>query len=101
MTRTQGRPLVTGLITPASRARLRGSRSRSSRSACCGGAPTCSRRFWPCRPPLFYVFVYTIWLKRTSRKNIVIGGAAGAVPVLVGWAAVRNDIGWSAWCCSR
>ena len=41
----------------------------------------------------FYVFVYTLWLKRTSRQNIVIGGAAGAVPVLVGWAAVRNDIG--------
>src|SRR5439155_21774034 len=42
---------------------------------------------------LFYVFVYSLWLKRTSRQNIVIGGAAGAVPVLVGWAAVRNDIG--------
>ena len=38
----------------------------------------------------FYVGVYTIWLKRTSRQNIVIGGAAGAVPVLVGWAAVRD-----------
>jgi protoheme IX farnesyltransferase len=42
---------------------------------------------------LFYVFVYTLWLKRTSTKNIVIGGAAGAVPVLVGWAAVRNSVG--------
>ncbi|HZU68452.1 MAG TPA: heme o synthase [Ktedonobacteraceae bacterium] len=41
---------------------------------------------------LFYVFVYTIWLKRTSAQNIVIGGAAGAVPVLVGWAAVTNSI---------
>ena len=40
---------------------------------------------------LFYVFVYTLWLKRTSRQNIVIGGAAGAVPVLVGWAAVRGQ----------
>ncbi len=44
---------------------------------------------------LFYVFVYTLWLKRTSRQNIVIGGAAGAVPVLVGWAAVRNSVGWA------
>jgi heme o synthase len=43
----------------------------------------------------FYVGVYTLWLKRTSRQNIVIGGAAGAVPVLVGWAAVRNDITWA------
>ncbi len=41
---------------------------------------------------LFYVFVYTIWLKRTSVQNIVIGGAAGAVPVLVGWAAVTNEL---------
>ena len=40
----------------------------------------------------FYVFVYTIWLKRTSAQNIVIGGAAGAVPVLVGWAAATNTI---------
>jgi protoheme IX farnesyltransferase len=45
---------------------------------------------------LFYVFVYTLWLKRTSRQNIVIGGAAGAAPVLVGWAAVTNSLSWSA-----
>ncbi len=41
----------------------------------------------------FYVFVYTMWLKRSSPQNIVIGGAAGAVPVLVGWAAVTGRIG--------
>jgi heme o synthase len=41
---------------------------------------------------LFYVFVYTIGLKRRSTQNIVIGGAAGAVPVLVGWAAVTGRI---------
>jgi protoheme IX farnesyltransferase len=44
---------------------------------------------------LFYVFVYTIWLKRSSSQNIVIGGAAGAVPVLVGWAAVRGSLTWA------
>jgi protoheme IX farnesyltransferase len=44
---------------------------------------------------LFYVFVYTLWLKRTSSQNIVIGGAAGAVPVLVGWAAVTDGISWT------
>ncbi|MXW42152.1 MAG: protoheme IX farnesyltransferase [Acidimicrobiia bacterium] len=43
----------------------------------------------------FYVFVYTLWLKRTSSRNIVIGGAAGAVPVLVGWAAVTNTLDWT------
>src|SRR5947209_12536722 len=45
-----------------------------------------------CSAILFYVFVYTLWLKRSSAQNIVIGGAAGAVPVLVGWAAVTNSI---------
>jgi protoheme IX farnesyltransferase len=46
---------------------------------------------------LFYVFVYTIWLKPRSVQNIVIGGAAGAVPVLVGWAAVTGEVGAPAW----
>ncbi|MGH7642289.1 MAG: heme o synthase [Candidatus Dormibacteria bacterium] len=41
----------------------------------------------------FYVFVYTFWLKRTTKSNIVIGGAAGAIPPLVGWAAVTHGIG--------
>ena len=41
---------------------------------------------------LFYVFVYTLGLKRTTTQNIVIGGAAGAVPVLVGWAAITNSL---------
>ncbi|PWT72094.1 MAG: protoheme IX farnesyltransferase [Chloroflexi bacterium] len=41
---------------------------------------------------VFYVVVYTMWLKRTTSQNIVIGGAAGAVPVLVGWAAVTNTM---------
>jgi protoheme IX farnesyltransferase len=41
---------------------------------------------------LFYVFVYTLWLKRSTPQNIVIGGAAGAVPPLVGWAAVTGGI---------
>jgi heme o synthase len=39
--------------------------------------------------------VYTIWLKRTSKQNIVIGGAAGAVPVLVGWTAVTDRLSWA------
>src|SRR5207247_4871945 len=46
---------------------------------------------------LFYVFVYTIWLKPRSPQNIVIGGAAGAVPVLVWWAAVRGTLDGPAW----
>lgn len=45
----------------------------------------------------FYVFIYTLWLKRTTPSNIVIGGAAGAVPVLVGFAAVGGRVGPAAW----
>jgi heme o synthase len=45
---------------------------------------------------LFYVFVYTIGLKRRTASNIVIGGAAGCFPVLVGWAAVTGRVGWPA-----
>jgi protoheme IX farnesyltransferase len=46
---------------------------------------------------LFYVFVYTLFLKRSSAQNIVIGGAAGAVPALVGWAAVTGSLAPAAW----
>jgi protoheme IX farnesyltransferase len=46
---------------------------------------------------LFYIFVYTLWLKRTTVQNIVIGGAAGAIPPLVGWAAVTGSLDLSAW----
>ena len=42
---------------------------------------------------LYYVFIYTIWLKRRTAQNIVIGGAAGALPPIIGWAAVTGDIG--------
>jgi protoheme IX farnesyltransferase len=45
---------------------------------------------------LFYVFIYTMLLKRRTPLNIVIGGAAGAFPPLVGWAAVQGNIGWPA-----
>jgi protoheme IX farnesyltransferase len=40
----------------------------------------------------FYVFVYTVWLKRRTPQNIVIGGAAGALPPVVGWASVTGDL---------
>ncbi len=44
----------------------------------------------------FYILVYTVWLKRRTPQNIVIGGAAGAFPPVVGWAAVTGDVGWPA-----
>jgi len=46
---------------------------------------------------LYYVFVYTLWLKRTTPHNIVVGGAAGAIPPLVGWAAVTGTLAPAAW----
>ena len=45
---------------------------------------------------LGYVFIYTMWLKRSTPQNIVIGGAAGAVPPLVGWAATTGSLSWTA-----
>lgn len=44
----------------------------------------------------FYVFIYTVWLKRRTPQNIVIGGAAGAFPPMIGWAAVTGDVGLGA-----
>jgi protoheme IX farnesyltransferase len=46
---------------------------------------------------LFYVFIYTLLLKRRTPQNIVWGGAAGSMPVLIGWAAVTNDLAPAAW----
>jgi protoheme IX farnesyltransferase len=46
---------------------------------------------------LIYVIIYTVWLKRSSVQNIVIGGAAGAIPPMVGWAGVENSLSLEAW----
>jgi protoheme IX farnesyltransferase len=53
--------------------------------------------FWLAVSILFYVVVYTAWLKRRTPQNIVIGGAAGAFPVICGWAAVSGDTPLLAW----
>jgi protoheme IX farnesyltransferase len=45
----------------------------------------------------YYVVVYTVWLKRSTSQNIVIGGAAGAMPALSGWAAAHGELGLGAW----
>ncbi len=94
MPRTQHRPLVTGLVAPGEAmvfalvlevaAFVWLALLVNLLSAALALAAT-----------LFYVFVYTMWLKRTSRQNIVIGGAAGAVPVLVGWSAVTGSLAWA------
>jgi heme o synthase len=94
MVRTQGRPLVTGLITPRAAMIFAITLEVLAFAILWAGANLLSAVL-ALSATLFYVFVYTLWLKRTSTQNIVIGGAAGAMPVLVGWAAVRDDVTWS------
>ena len=94
MVRTQGRPLVTGLITPRAAMVFAVSLEVVAFAILWAGANLLSAVL-ALSATLFYVFVYTLWLKRTSTQNIVIGGAAGAMPVLVGWAAVQNNVTWS------
>jgi len=95
MVRTQGRPLVTGLITPRAALVFAVTLEVLAFGVLWWGANLLAACL-TIGATLFYVFVYTIWLKRTSKQNIVIGGAAGAVPVLVGWAAVTGTVSWSA-----
>jgi protoheme IX farnesyltransferase len=94
MRRTRNRPLVTGAVTP-----------RDALLFAVGIEVAAFALLWwqvnllsavlAVSACLFYVFVYTLWLKRTSTHNIVIGGAAGAVPVLIGWSSVTGSLGWA------
>ena len=98
MDRTQQRPLVTGAVTP-----------RAALTFAVAIETVAFVWLWYLVNPLsavlglsaclFYVFVYTLWLKRTSSQNIVIGGAAGAIPVLIGWSSVTDSLsatfGWA------
>jgi protoheme IX farnesyltransferase len=94
MKRTRHRPLVTGVISP-----------RAALTFAVGLEVVAFAWLWlfvnllsallAVSATAFYVFVYTLWLKRSSRHNIVIGGAAGAVPVLVGWSAVTGSLAWA------
>ncbi len=94
MPRTQGRPLVTGAVTP--RAALTFAIVLEVAAfAVLWSLVNLLSAVLALAATLFYVFVYTIWLKRTSTQNIVIGGAAGAVPVLVGWSAVTDSLAWT------
>jgi protoheme IX farnesyltransferase len=94
MPRTQGRPLVTGLIAPRHALVFAVSLEVAAFAVLWAGANLLAACL-ALGAAAFYVGVYTLWLKRTSRQNIVIGGAAGAVPVLVGWAAVTGSLAWS------
>jgi len=94
MNRTKNRPLVTGAMTP--RAALVFALSLEAAAFVeLWLAVNLLSAFLAVSATLFYVFVYTLWLKRRSSQNIVVGGAAGAVPVLVGWAAVTGSLSWA------
>ena len=94
MERTKGRPLVQGIMSP-----------RAALTFAIGIEILAFVWLWywvnllsavlGVAACLFYVFIYTLWLKRTSTHNIVIGGAAGAVPVLIGWTSVTNRLDWA------
>jgi len=94
MERTKSRPLPAGELTP-----------RAALTFAIGLEIVAFAFLWATVNPLsavlavsaclFYVFVYSLWLKRRSEHNIVIGGAAGAVPVLVGWSAVTDRLDWA------
>ncbi len=94
MQRTKDRPLVTGVIEPRNALVFAVALEAIAFVVLWAGANLLSAVL-AFAATAFYVVVYTLWLKRTSRQNIVIGGAAGAMPVLVGWAAVQNDLGWT------
>ena len=93
MERTKGRPLVTGVLSP-----------KEALSFAIGIEILAFVWLWlfvnflsavlATSACLFYVFIYSLWLKRSSTSNIVIGGAAGAVPVLIGWSSVTNSLAW-------
>jgi protoheme IX farnesyltransferase len=94
MHRTQKRPLVTGAMTPRNALIFAISLEVMAFVELWLAVNLLSAAL-AVSATLFYVFIYTLWLKRTSSQNIVIGGAAGAVPVLVGWAAVTNSLAWT------
>ena len=94
MERTRDRPLVTGVMSPRN-ALVFAIALEVAAFAWLVAFVNLLSALLAVSATLFYVFVYTLWLKRTSTQNIVIGGAAGAVPVLVGWAAVTNSLGWA------
>jgi protoheme IX farnesyltransferase len=94
MERTKRRPLVTGVVSPRAATIFAVALELAAFAALALWVNMLSA-YLAIAATAFYVVVYTFWLKRRSKQNIVIGGAAGAVPVLVGWAAVTNSLSWT------
>ena len=96
MDRTRGRPLVSGAVSPSDAIVLSAVLEISAFLLLWLSVNLLSALL-ALGAALFYVVVYTVWMKRRYRSNIVIGGAAGAVPALVGWSAVTGHLGAPAW----
>ena len=96
MRRTRGRPLPAGEVDPA-RALAFGIVLNLIAFAILWPGANLLAAILTMSATLYYVFVYSIWLKPRTDQNIVIGGAAGAIPAMVGWAAVTGELGATAW----
>lgn len=96
MTRTQDRPLPQGRIAPDNALTFGVILAAGSVLVMTVGVGL-TAAFWLAVTIAFYIFVYTIWLKRLTPQNIVIGGAAGALPPVIGWAAVTGSTPLEAW----
>jgi len=96
MIRTQKRPLPDGRLDPVEALGF-GAFLAVASVAGMGLFVNVAAAGWLMLTILYYVFVYTIWLKRRTPQNIVIGGAAGAFPPMIGWVAVSGGVEWNAW----
>ena len=95
MRRTRSRPVASGRVSPAA-ALVYGVALGAASFALLALTVNLLAAALALAGLLGYVLVYTVWLKRSTPQNIVIGGAAGAVPPLVAWAAVTGSLDWSA-----
>jgi protoheme IX farnesyltransferase len=96
MARTKGRPIVTGEITPAKALAFAFAIGAASLVVLALVANLLASAL-SLAAILFYVFVYTLLLKRRTEQNIVWGGIAGCFPVLIGWAAVTGELSLTPW----
>ena len=94
MERTKGRPLVTGAMSPRA-ATIFASLIEIAAFVVLAIWVNVLSAWLALAATAFYIFIYTLWLKRRRKQTIVIGGAAGAVPVLIGWSAVTNSLAWA------
>ncbi|ONI63588.1 protoheme IX farnesyltransferase [Leifsonia sp. ALI-44-B] len=94
MNRTKNRPLVTGVLTPREAYVFAWALGVLS-TVWLALTTNLVAAALSVAAILFYVFIYTLWLKRRTQQNIIWGGIAGCFPVLIGWAAVTGDLTWA------